>query len=183
MLTDMSIAKPFAIDGTDYSQAPISMAKWLVGLGMEKTRPTAPPHAVPQSETRFYSYLTRCILHGGKIHAMAFPKDRKVLMAGSDLLPYESSPWAVFVPVEENTVFLIYLRYTCDRSGGRWCSEGSAVPLERNHARRLWSKRVAEAEWAGTVAWSSSHFPHEPEYITMVTLHPQVPNSPPPQPK
>lgn len=179
MLTDMSIAKPFAIDGTDYSQAPISMAKWLVGLGMEKTRPTAPPHSVPQSETRFYSYLTRCILHGGKIHAMAFPKDRKVLMAGSDFLPYESSPWAVFVPVEENTVFLIYLRYTCDRSGGRWCSEGSAVPLERNHARRLWSKRVAEAEWAGTVAWSSSHFPHEPEYITMVTLHP-TPTSPEP---
>ena len=179
MLTDMSIAKPLVIHGTDYSQSPISMVRWLVGLSLEKTRPTAPPHSVPQSETRFHRYLMRCILHGGKIHAMAFPKDRKVLMAGSDSLPYESSPWAVFLPVEADTVFLIYLRYICDRSGGRWCLEGSAVPLARGDARLLWSKRVAGAEWAGTVAWSSSHFPHEPEYITTVALHP-TPRDPEP---
>ena len=73
--------------------------------------------------------------------------------------------------------------YTCEGSdhfrSGRWCLEGSAVPLERNHARRLWSKRVEGAEWAGSIVWSPKHFPHEPEYITMVTLHP-TPTSPEP---
>jgi len=181
MLTDMSIAKPLIINGTDYSRAPISMAKWIVGRSFEKTRPIkAFPHSIPLSEMRLHIHLMGFIPHGGKIHAMAFPKRLSVMVAGSDSLPYESE-WVVFLPVNEDTVFLIKFRFIFDDQfgSGKWCPEDSPVLLARDDARRLWSKRVADAEWAGTVVWSSSHLPHDPEYITTVALHPTMSNPEP----
>lgn len=173
MLIDISIAKPLIIDGTDYSRAPISMARWIVARSFGKTHPTASPHPIPQLEMGFHAHLMRFVHHGGKIHAMAFPKS----LNAADSLPYESE-WGVFVPVEEGTVFFVGLRFIISERGshhfrsGRWCPYSSPVPLARDDARRLWVKRVVDAEWAGTVVWSSSHLPHEPEYITTVALHP-----------